>query len=94
MKNVFSKKGHKIPMRRPPTEISGDPDFFYRNLLKKNFEVGGPLSTIWGLYFKSRNPKFLSTRKKRVFRGVDFFEKTTKTTVLFFRGALVFSQKN
>ena len=50
---------------------------------EKNFEVGGPLSTIWGLYFKSRNPKFPPTRKKRVFRVADFFEKSRKQGVIF-----------
>ena len=69
-------------MRRPPTEISGDQEFTDRNFVKKYFEVGGLLSTIWGLYFKSRNPKFLPTRKKRVFCVADFFEKPRKLRVI------------
>jgi hypothetical protein len=84
LKNDFSEKRYKIPIRRPPTEISGDPEFID---WKKVFEVGGLLSTIWSLYFKSKNPKFLSSGKKRVFCVANFFELATKTTVLFFRGA-------
>ena len=94
MKNDFSEKGHKIPMRRPPTEISCDPYFFTESYWEKNFEVGGPPSTIWGFYLKSRNPKFRSSGKKRVFCVADFFEIATKTTVLSFRGAQNFLYKN
>ena len=48
---------------------------------------------IFSSFFDFRSQKFRPLGKKRVFREVDFFEKTTKTTVLFFRGALIFSTK-
>ena len=81
-------------IRRPPTEISGDPMCFDRKFLKNDFGVRrAPISDFWPFFFDFRSQKFRPLRKNGVFRGVDFFEKTTKTTVLFFRGALLFSQK-
>ena len=53
----------------------------------------GLLLVIFGLFFDFRSQKFRPLGKNGVFREVDFFEKTTKTTVLFFRGVLIFSQK-
>ena len=54
---------------------------------------GALQSAILSFFLDFRSQKFRPLGKKRVFREVDFFEKTTKTTVLFFRGALIFSQK-
>ena len=82
-------------MRRPPTEIPGDPQCFDRNFVEKQFRGrGAPIDDLGPLFLKSRNPKFLSTRKKRVFCVAVFFESATKTTVLFFRGAPIFRQQN
>ena len=90
-KTIFRKKGIKSRCGGPRPKYLPTPSFLIETLWKNNFEVGGPLSTIWGLYFKSRNPKFLSSGKKRVFCVAVFFESATKTTVLFFRGAPKFS---
>ena len=80
-------------IRRPPTEISGDPMCFDRKFLKNDFGVRrAPISDFWP-FFRFSISEISTTWEKRCFREVDFFEKTTKTTVLFFRGALIFSQK-
>ena len=40
--------------------------------------MGTPKIDDFGPFFKNRCPKFLPTRKKRVFRVADFFEKSRK----------------
>ena len=82
-KTFFRKKAIKSRWGGPRPKFRVTHIFFIESSWKKIFEVGGPLSTIWGLYFKSRNPKFLPTRKKRVFRVADFFEKSRKWGFIF-----------
>jgi len=77
-KTLFRKKGIKSRWGGPRPKFRVTHSFFIESCWKKNFEVGDPLSTIWGLYFKNRNPKFPPTRKKRVFSVADFFEKSRK----------------
>ena len=45
---------------------------------KKFSRSGTPKIDDFGLFFKNRCPKFLPTRKKRVFRVADFSEKSRK----------------
>ena len=75
IKNVFSKKGHKIPMRRPPTEISGDPYFFYRKLLKKQFRGQGPPIDDLGPLFQKSKPEISANSEKPCFLCCRFFWK-------------------
>ena len=66
-------------MRRVPTKIFGVLEFFYRKFVKNKFSRSGtPKIDYFGPFFKNRCPKFLPTRKKRVFRLADFFEKSRK----------------
>ena len=57
LKNDFSEKGHKIPMRRPPTEISGDPLFFYQKLVENKFRGQGPPIDDLGPLFQKSKPE-------------------------------------
>ena len=77
-------------MRRPPTEISGDPQFFDRNFVEKQFRGrGAPIDDLGPLFQKSK-PEISVKWEKRVFCVAVFFESATKTTALFFRGAPIF----
>ena len=67
LKNTFSKIGHNMSMGRSPTEIVFVLEFFYRKFVKKNFAVGDPKIDDFGPFFKTRCPKFLPIRKKRIF---------------------------
>ena len=58
-KTIFRKNGIKSRCGGPRPKFLATPSFLIEILWKNNFEVGGPLSTIWCLFFKSRNPKFL-----------------------------------
>ena len=49
---------------------------FYRKLMKKTFRGRGPPIDDLGPLFQKSNPKFLPTRKNRVFCVADFFEKS------------------
>ena len=76
-KTHFSKIGRKMSTRGPPTPIFVDWKFFYLNFVKKKFSRSGTLKIDdFGPFFKNKCSKFLPTRKKRVFRVVDFFEKS------------------
>ena len=89
--NDFLKKWPKIMRRRPPTEISGYPIFFKRKFSQNDFGVGGPpISDLWP-FFRFSIWK-ISTTSEKTFVA-NFFDTATKTTVLFFRGALIFLQK-
>ena len=52
---------------------------FLSKVCQKKFSRSGtPKIDDFGPFFKNRCPKFLPTRKKRVFRVADFFEKSRK----------------
>ena len=92
-KPVFRKNGIKSWSGLPRAKFLATPCVLTESSSKMILGSGGLRSVIFGLFFDFRSQKFRPLRKKRVFREVDFFEKTTKTTVLFFRGALIFSKK-
>ena len=69
----FFGKGHKIPMRGPPIEISGESKFFYRNSVEKIFRFrGAKKSTIFGLFSKI-DPRNYCQLGKNVFFEISFF---------------------
>ena len=73
LKNEFSEKGHKIQMRRSPTEISDDPEFIYRNFVKKIFRCRGlPIDDLVPLFQKSK-PEISVKWKKTCFLCCRFF---------------------
>ena len=67
---AFSKKGLKMSMGRPPTEIFGVSEFFYRNFVKKIFRGrGGKKSTIFLGLFSKIDPRNFDQFGKNVFFG-------------------------
>ena len=85
-KTIFRKKCIKSWRGGPRPKFLVTRSLFTETSWKKYFEVGGLLSTIWGLYFKSRNPKFLPSGKKRVFCVAVFFEIGNKNNSVVFSG--------
>ena len=81
IKNGFSKKRHKIPMRGPPIEISGDRYFFSESWWKqkKNRGWGPPIDDLELLFQKSK-PKI-----PNVFFVLLFFLKNRGNGGLFLR---------
>ena len=80
---AFSKIGPKISMRRPPTKIFGESDFFYRKFVIKNFRGrGAKKSTIWGLFSKI-DPRNFCQLGKNVFFETSFFSKNRGNGGLF-----------
>ena len=71
-KNDFSEKVHKIPMRKPPTKISGDPEFFYRNFVKTFSRSGGPYRRFGAFISKVETRNFCQLGKN-VFFVLPFF---------------------
>ena len=83
LKNVFSKIGPKMPMRRVPTKIFGVSEFFYRKFVKKNFRGRGPQkSTILGLFSKIDVRNFCQLGKN-VFFVLPIFSKNRGNGGLF-----------
>ena len=72
LKNVFSKKEHKILIKRPPTKISGNPQFFDQNFVKKHFEVRGPYPRFGAFISKAETRNFCK-RGKNVFFVLPIF---------------------
>ena len=84
---AFSRIGTKMSMGMVQTKIFGESEFFHRKFVNKKFSRSGtPKIDDFGPFFKNKCPKFLPTRKKRVFRVADFFEKSRKWG-FFFGGA-------
>ena len=81
---AFSKKGLKMSMGRPPTEIFGVSEFFYRNFVKKIFRGrGAKKSTILALFSKIDPRNFDQLGKSVFFETSFFFEKSRKWGVIF-----------
>ena len=73
VQNDFSEKWHKIPMRRPPTEISGDPQCFDRNFVEKQFRGrGAPIDDL-GPFFQKSKPEISAKWEKTCFLCCRFF---------------------
>ena len=92
-KPVFRKNGLKSWSGGSRPKFLATPCVLTESSSKMILGSGAPRSTILSLFFENWYQKFLPSGKKRVFWEVDFFDKTTKTTVLFFQGALIFFQK-
>ena len=86
-KTGFSKKWPKIMIRRPPTEISGDPMCFDRKFLKNDFGVRiAHISDFWPFFsiFDLRNFDHLG---KTVFFERSIFSKKQQKQQCCFFGA-------
>ena len=92
-KTGISKKWPKIMIRRPPTEIFGDPMCFDRKFLKNDFGVRrAPISDFWP-FFRFSISEISTTWEKRCFSRGRFFRKNNKNNSVVFSGRPDFSQK-
>ena len=82
-------------MRRPPTEISGDPQCFDRNFVEKQFrDRGAPIDNL-GPLFQKPKPEISAKWEKTCFLCCRFFlNRQQKQQCCFFGAPQFFPQKN
>ena len=86
VKNDFSEKW----LRRPPTEISCEPQFFDRNFVEKQFRGrGAPIDDLGPLFQKSK-PEISAKWEKTCFLCCRFFWIGNKSNSVVFSGRLNF----
>ena len=73
LKMAFSKKGPKMSMGRVPIEIFGVSKLFFRNFVKKIFEVGDPKNRRFWAFFQKLMSEISANWEKTCFLRPRFF---------------------